>query len=55
MEDIYFEVDFAKYCKTCKYKNVDSRQIPCCYCLDEPVNLHSVKPVKWVDKDKEDA
>lgn len=52
MEDTYKEVDFEKYCKTCKYKDRDEKLIPCCYCLEETENLYSQKPVKWEEVKK---
>ena len=45
-------VEFEKYCKTCKHKDVASKDGPCYECLDEPVNLYSHKPVKWEEDDK---
>lgn len=50
MEYIYKEVYFDKYCKTCKYKEKKDSEHPCHECLDEPINLHSHKPVKWEAK-----
>lgn len=50
MEDLYKEVYFETYCKTCKYKDRKEEQLPCCDCLEEPVNLQSNKPVKWEEK-----
>lgn len=43
----YKEVYFDQYCKTCKHKDVKDTKDPCNECLDEPVNLHSHKPVKY--------
>lgn len=34
MENLYFEVDFEKYCKTCEHKDLDEKCNPCCECLD---------------------
>lgn len=48
----YKEVDFATYCKTCKYKDVDDVKDPCNDCLGEPCNLHSHKPVNYKAADK---
>lgn len=50
MQYDYKEVDYATYCKTCKYRDVDDVKDPCNDCLAEPYNLHSVKPVKWEEK-----
>lgn len=47
----YKEVNFGEYCKTCKYEKRSERMIPCCYCLEEPLNLYSEKPVKWEAKE----
>lgn len=50
MDDEYREVDFHKYCKTCKYeKRVESEE-PCNQCLENFINLHSQKPVRWEEK-----
>lgn len=53
MEEIYKEVYFSEFCKTCKYDKDDENDInsPCYDCLAEPVNLYSHKPVKWEGKD----
>lgn len=54
MEDIYKEVYFGEYCKTCKHKNVTESEDPCDECLNSPVNLYSHKPVNWKgDKNNE--
>lgn len=46
----YKEVDFHKYCKTCKYsKNKDTDE-PCDECLENPVNTNSHRPVFWKHK-----
>lgn len=39
------EVYFNKYCKLCKHFRKNEDKEPCCDCLDEPVNMHSHKPV----------
>lgn len=51
-DEEYREVNFEKYCKTCKNEKRPETQIPCCYCLEEPLNLFSEKPVKWEPKSK---
>lgn len=43
----YREVKFGDYCKICKHEKTPEEQKPCCYCLEEPVNLYSERPVKW--------
>lgn len=50
MDQEYKEVYFHEYCETCKYKDVEETKCPCCECLDEPINLHSHKPIKWEKK-----
>ena len=47
MENLYFEVDFEKYCKTCEHKDLDERCDPCCECLDHGSNTQSERPVNW--------
>lgn len=52
MEDeLYKEVYFHKYCKTCKHEKVKQEDEPCNTCLEDPVNLYSHKPVKY-EKDE---
>ena len=48
LDNEYKEVYFHKYCEKCKYKDVDDVKDPCNECLDEPANLYSHKPVKFV-------
>lgn len=52
MEDVRNtkEVDFAKYCKTCKFSELPEYEDPCDDCLMYPVNENSHKPVKWEEK-----
>lgn len=52
MEDIYREVDFEKYCKTCRYKKRDEKCDPCNDCLAEETNANSEKPVYWKEVEK---
>ena len=52
MEEIYEEVYFDQYCKTCKYVNLNDNETPCDECLEEPVNLYSHKPVRWEEESK---
>ena len=47
----YMEVDFEKYCQTCKYKDLYEKFDPCNECLDEGYNSESTKPVRWEAKD----
>ena len=34
MNEEYLEVDFKKYCKTCKHKELGEKFDPCNECLD---------------------
>ena len=52
MEYEYKEVEFWKYCEKCKYYRVKDVNDPCNYCLAEPVNLHSAKPVYFEEENK---
>lgn len=52
MEEIYKEVDFNKYCKTCEYKETEEKCDPCNDCLAEPMNADSEKPVYWKEAKK---
>ena len=52
MEDIEMIVDFEKYCKTCKYKDLDEKFDPCNECLDHGVNTNSTKPVYYKEKEE---
>ena len=37
MENIYKEVDFKTYCKTCEHKDLEEKFDPCNDCLAEPI------------------
>lgn len=50
MNEGYKEVRFDLYCESCKYKELKDTEDPCHDCLDEPINLHSHKPVKYEEK-----
>lgn len=52
MEDIYREVNFEKYCKTCENRKKDEKFDPCNDCLAEPMNENSEKPVYWKEAEK---
>ena len=52
MNEEYLEVDFKKYCKTCKHKELWEKFYPCNACLDYGYNLNSHKPVMWEEKKK---
>lgn len=47
MEDIYKEVYFHDYCKSCKHLTLSEEEDPCDECLENTVNLYSHKPVKY--------
>lgn len=47
MEYPYKEVDFAEYCRNCKYADVDDVKDPCNECLDTPCVEHSRKPINY--------
>lgn len=40
-------VEFDKFCENCKYKDVKQDEEPCNECLENPVNEHSIKPIKF--------
>ena len=44
------EVYFGTYCKTCVHKDKKEHEEPCDYCLDNPMNSESHKPVKYEEK-----
>ena len=47
------EVNFHKYCKTCKYEKNKENVEPCYTCLIFGSNYDSAKPVKWKPKDED--
>lgn len=38
-------VNFAEYCKKCKYRDLKEAKDPCNECLEVPVRLNSEKPI----------
>ena len=50
MEQLYREVEFNKYCETCKHKKKSEPDSPCDECLAEPTNLYTSKPVRWEEQ-----
>lgn len=52
MEEIYKEVRFDKYCRTCEHEKQEAHSDPCNDCLSEPVNTYSHKPINWKEKKK---
>lgn len=47
MEEVYKEVYYGEYCKTCQYEKLAEDEDPCHDCLNEPVNAYSHKPVNY--------
>lgn len=45
--NVYKEVYFDQFCKTCKHGGKPESEPPCDDCLENPVNLYSHKPVKY--------
>ena len=43
----YKEVNYAKYCKTCKFFETREKDDPCFECLTTNVNYHSEKPILY--------
>lgn len=52
MDDEYKEVYFDRYCETCKHRELKDTDEPCNECLENPINLHSHKPVMWEEDEK---
>ena len=50
MEDVYKEVYFDQYCKTCKHWDKKECEEPCDSCLTVPANLYSHQPVNYKEK-----
>lgn len=50
-EETYKEVYFGQYCAICKHEKKLENERPCAECLDNPINLHSHKPVNWEEKE----
>lgn len=49
MDNEYIEVDFEKYCKTCRYKDINEWEDPCNECLEHGMNIQSSKPTEWIE------
>ena len=45
----YMLVDFTM-CKTCRHYKQNENEEPCCECLEQPINLHTERPIKWEEK-----
>lgn len=52
MEDVYKEVYFNEFCKTCKYSDLKEEYDPCDDCLAAPMNTYSHKPIRYKEKEK---
>lgn len=52
MEIIDVIVEFNKFCKTCKHKDLDEKYDPCHECLSNPINTGSIKPMKYEEDEK---
>ena len=50
MEEIYKEVYFNEYCKTCMHKGIKEADEPCAECLTYPANTYSHKPINYEEK-----
>lgn len=44
------EVRFDLYCEKCAHKGVDDVKEPCNECLDNPMNVHTDRPIKYEEK-----
>lgn len=47
MEIIDVIVEFDKFCKTCKHKELNEKFDPCHECLCNPINTGSIKPMRY--------
>ena len=52
VDNDYKEVYFERFCPTCKHRDVKGYEEPCNECLENPVNLYSIKPIMWEEKEK---
>lgn len=48
--DYMKEVDFEKYCKTCKNNKLKEEETPCYECLSIPARPYSHKPERYEEK-----
>ena len=44
------EVRYDLWCSRCKNSELDESKDPCWYCLDEPVNVDSHKPLYFEEE-----
>lgn len=42
------EVEFYKFCKTCKFYKTAEDDDPCNECLTHGTNYHSTRPIKYM-------
>lgn len=47
----YKEVDFHKYCSSCKHSSKKESDEPCDECLADSSNMYSHKPIRWEEKE----
>lgn len=50
MDENMKDVDFDKYCKTCKNEKLKEEEDPCYECLTEGARQDSHKPARWEAK-----
>lgn len=46
------EVNFEKYCETCKHVDCPEHKDPCFECLDNPLNYCAERPVNYEERSK---
>lgn len=52
MEIIDVIVEFDKFCKTCKHKELDEKFDPCHECLCHPIQVGSIKPLNYKEDEE---
>ena len=52
MEIVDHIIEFDKYCKTCKHKELEDKFDPCNECLENCVSTNSSKPVYYEADEK---
>lgn len=52
MELTDHEVEFYKWCASCRYFETDSGEDPCNECLENPFREYSKKPYNYVESSK---
>ena len=45
-------IDFDKFCKTCKHRDVIEYEDPCNECLDCPARLNSQRPLNYKEDEE---